>query len=168
MVAGWYCKFVLLSHDKSPRCWSRLFDCSMPVFFSRWGRLDPVQHYVWRWSAVIGAFRSGYCFSVRSFPQASADLPRIAGFYVFWLSASTLPVFRLRCSYWCCSGCYKFGWIVRHEVQLLINRNYNKIREEYDSGINYLTGWYTSHSTLWNIYILIFFSWSTQNHSMSF
>ena len=27
-------------------------------------------------------------------------------------------------------------WIVRHEVQLLINRNYNKIREEYDSGIN--------------------------------
>ena len=33
-------------------------------------------------------------------------------------------------------------WIVRHEVQLLIDRNYNKIREEYDSGINYLTGWY--------------------------
>ena len=33
-------------------------------------------------------------------------------------------------------------WIVRHEVQLLINRNYNKIREEYDSGIDYLTGWY--------------------------
>ena len=33
-------------------------------------------------------------------------------------------------------------WIVRHEVQLLINRNYNKIREEYDSGINYLTGLY--------------------------
>ena len=30
-------------------------------------------------------------------------------------------------------------WIVRHEVQLLINGNYNKIREEYDSGINYLT-----------------------------
>ena len=33
-------------------------------------------------------------------------------------------------------------WIVRHEVQLLINRNYNKIREEYDSGIDYLTGRY--------------------------
>ena len=33
-------------------------------------------------------------------------------------------------------------WIVRHEVQLLINPNYNKIQEEYDSGINYLTGWY--------------------------
>ena len=33
-------------------------------------------------------------------------------------------------------------WIVRHKVQLLINRNYNKIREEYDSGINYLTGLY--------------------------
>ena len=33
-------------------------------------------------------------------------------------------------------------WIVRHEVQLLINRNYNKIREEYDSGLNYLTGLY--------------------------
>ena len=32
--------------------------------------------------------------------------------------------------------------IVRHEVQLLINRNYNKIREEYDSGLNYLTGLY--------------------------
>jgi len=32
-------------------------------------------------------------------------------------------------------------WIVRHEVQLLINRNYNKIQEEYDSGINYLRGW---------------------------
>ena len=32
--------------------------------------------------------------------------------------------------------------IVRHGVQLLINRNYNKIREEYDSGINYLTGLY--------------------------
>ena len=31
---------------------------------------------------------------------------------------------------------------VRHEVQLLINRNYNKIREEYDSGLNYLTGLY--------------------------
>ena len=31
-------------------------------------------------------------------------------------------------------------WIVRHEVQLLINHNYNKIREEYDSGLNYLTG----------------------------
>ena len=32
--------------------------------------------------------------------------------------------------------------IVRHEVQLLINRNYNKIREEYeyDSGIIYFTG----------------------------
>ena len=37
-------------------------------------------------------------------------------------------------------------WIVRHEVQLLINSNYNKIREEYDNGINYLTGWYI-HST---------------------
>ena len=33
-------------------------------------------------------------------------------------------------------------WIVRHEVQLLINHNYNKIREEYDSGLNYLTGIY--------------------------
>ena len=33
-------------------------------------------------------------------------------------------------------------WIVKHEVQLLINRNYNKIWEEYDSGINFLTGWY--------------------------
>ena len=33
-------------------------------------------------------------------------------------------------------------WMVRHEVQLLINHNYNKIREEYSSGINYLTGWY--------------------------
>ena len=32
--------------------------------------------------------------------------------------------------------------IVRHEVQLLINHNYNKIREEYDSGLNYLTGLY--------------------------
>jgi len=32
-------------------------------------------------------------------------------------------------------------WIARREVQLLINRNYNKIREEYDSGINYLTRW---------------------------
>ena len=31
---------------------------------------------------------------------------------------------------------------IRHEVQLLINRNYNKIREEYDSGSNYLTGLY--------------------------
>ena len=33
-------------------------------------------------------------------------------------------------------------WIVQHELQLLINRNYNKIWEEYDSGINYLTGLY--------------------------
>ena len=33
-------------------------------------------------------------------------------------------------------------WIVRHEVQLLINRNYNKIRDEYDGGLNYLTGLY--------------------------
>ena len=33
-------------------------------------------------------------------------------------------------------------WIVRHEVQLLINHNCNKIREEYDSGLNYLTGLY--------------------------
>ena len=33
-------------------------------------------------------------------------------------------------------------WIVRHEVQLPINRNYNKIREEYDSGLNDLTGLY--------------------------
>ena len=33
-------------------------------------------------------------------------------------------------------------WIVRHEVQLRINRNYDKIREEYDSGLNYLTGLY--------------------------
>ena len=33
-------------------------------------------------------------------------------------------------------------WIVRHEVQLLINHNYNKIREEYDSGINNLRDWY--------------------------
>ena len=32
--------------------------------------------------------------------------------------------------------------IVRHEVQLLVNHNYNKIREEYDSGLNYLTGLY--------------------------
>ena len=32
--------------------------------------------------------------------------------------------------------------LVRHEVQLLINHNYNKIREEYDSGLNYLTGLY--------------------------
>ena len=32
-------------------------------------------------------------------------------------------------------------WIVRHEVQLQINRNCNKIREEHDSGIDYLTGW---------------------------
>ena len=27
-------------------------------------------------------------------------------------------------------------WIVWHEVQSPINRNYNKIREEYDSGLN--------------------------------
>ena len=33
-------------------------------------------------------------------------------------------------------------WIVRHEVQLLINHNYNKIWEEYDSSLNYLTGLY--------------------------
>ena len=33
-------------------------------------------------------------------------------------------------------------WLVRHEVQLLINHNYNKIWEEYDSGLNYLTGLY--------------------------
>ena len=33
-------------------------------------------------------------------------------------------------------------WIVRYQVQLLINRNYNKIREEYYSSINYLRGWY--------------------------
>ena len=33
-------------------------------------------------------------------------------------------------------------WIVWHKVQLLINRNYNKIQEEYDSGINYFTGLY--------------------------
>ena len=33
-------------------------------------------------------------------------------------------------------------WIVRHEVQLPINRNYNKIREDYNSGLNYLTGLY--------------------------
>ena len=33
-------------------------------------------------------------------------------------------------------------WIVRHKVQLPINRNYNKIREEYDNGLNYLTGLY--------------------------
>jgi len=33
-------------------------------------------------------------------------------------------------------------WIVQHEVQLPINRNYNKIREKYDSGLNYLTGLY--------------------------
>jgi len=32
--------------------------------------------------------------------------------------------------------------IVRHEVQLLINHNYNKIRKEYDSGLNNLTGLY--------------------------
>ena len=31
-------------------------------------------------------------------------------------------------------------WIVQHEIQLLINDN--KIWEEYNSGINYLTGWY--------------------------
>ena len=30
--------------------------------------------------------------------------------------------------------------IVRHKAQLLINHNYNKIREECDSGINYMTG----------------------------
>ena len=33
-------------------------------------------------------------------------------------------------------------WIVQHKVQLLINHNYNKIREEYDGGTKYLTGWY--------------------------
>ena len=33
-------------------------------------------------------------------------------------------------------------WIVGHEVQLSINHNYNKIGEEYDSGINYLRGWH--------------------------
>jgi len=33
-------------------------------------------------------------------------------------------------------------WIVRHEVQLPFNRNYNKIQEEYDSGLNYLTDLY--------------------------
>ena len=33
-------------------------------------------------------------------------------------------------------------WIVRHQVQLQINRNCNEIREEYDSGKNYLTAWY--------------------------
>ena len=33
-------------------------------------------------------------------------------------------------------------WIVRHEVQLPTNCNYNKIREEYESGLNYLTGLY--------------------------
>ena len=33
-------------------------------------------------------------------------------------------------------------WIVLNKVQLLINPNYNKIREQYNIGINYLTGWY--------------------------
>ena len=32
---------------------------------------------------MIGAFRSGYCFSVRCFPQACADLPFTTGFHVF-------------------------------------------------------------------------------------
>ena len=36
-------------------------------------------------------------------------------------------------------------WIVWHEVQLLINHNYNKIREEYDSGL-----------TIWPVYIFNF------------
>jgi len=35
-----------------------------------------------------------------------------------------------------------FPELYNTEVQLLINRNYNKMQEEYDSGINYLTGWY--------------------------
>ena len=33
---------------------------------------------------------------------------------------------------------------MRHAVQLLINGNYNKIREEYDRGVNYLTGIYST------------------------
>ena len=40
-------------------------------------------------------------------------------------------------------------WIVRHEVQLLLNHYYNKIREEYDSGINYLKGLLHSTSELY-------------------
>ena len=54
--------------------------CLVLVFFRRWGRLGPVQHYVWRWFAVIGAFRSGFCYPVRCFPHASPGLPRTAGF----------------------------------------------------------------------------------------
>ena len=38
-----------------------------PVILTNYG---PVEHYVWRWSAVIGAFRSGYCFCVRCFPKS--------------------------------------------------------------------------------------------------
>jgi len=33
-------------------------------------------------------------------------------------------------------------WIVRPKVQLLINCYYNKIWEEYESGMNYFIGWY--------------------------
>ena len=34
------------------------------------------------------------------------------------------------------------NWTEWSTIQLPINRNYNKIREEYDSGLNYLTGLY--------------------------
>ena len=80
----------------------------LQVFFRRWGRLVPVQHYVSWWPAAIGAFRSGYCFRVLWFPRVFANLPCIVGFDVFYLSASTLPVFRLRCPCLCCLG-YRFG-----------------------------------------------------------
>ena len=47
-------------------------------------------------------------------------------------------------------------WIVRHEVQLLINHNYNKIQEEYDSGLNYLTGLYIQLLSYMPVYIFNF------------
>ena len=72
-----------MAHDKVNKCRSRHFDCLLQVFFRRWGRLVPVQHYVSWWPAAIGAFRSGYCFRVLWFPRAFANLPCIVGFDVY-------------------------------------------------------------------------------------
>ena len=72
--------FVLLCHDMSLKCWLWRFACLLLVFFRRRGQLGPVQHYVWWWSAVIGAFQSSYCFPVQCFPHAFTGLPGTAAF----------------------------------------------------------------------------------------
>ena len=106
---SWYL-WVLLT--KVTRCRSRRFDCLLQVFFRRWGRLVPVQHYVSWWPAAIVCIVSVYHGFLRRSLICRASLAlmfsncrhlrfryfgSVVPVYVVWVKSYVNCLFRFPC-----------------------------------------------------------------------